>query len=49
MEWFFGAVTWVVQRVALVLETLGGFFEERRSPGWLLVFITLAALLLLSS
>ncbi len=49
MEWFFGAVTWAVQRVTLILEALGGFFEERRSPGWLLVFVTLAALLLLSS
>jgi formate hydrogenlyase subunit 3/multisubunit Na+/H+ antiporter MnhD subunit len=49
MEWFFGALTWTVQQVTLILETVGGFFEERRSPGWILVFVTLAALLLLSS
>jgi len=49
MEWFFGALTWTVQRLTLILETFGGFFEERRSPGWILVFATLAALLLLSS
>jgi multicomponent Na+:H+ antiporter subunit A len=49
MEWFFGALSWTVKRVTLILEAVGGFFEERRSPGWLLVFVTLAALLLLSS
>jgi multicomponent Na+:H+ antiporter subunit A len=49
MEWFFGALSWTAQRAALILETVGGFFEERRSPGWILVFATLAALLLLSS
>ncbi len=49
MEWFFGALTWTVERVTLILEAVGRFFEERRSPGWLLVFVTLAALLLLSS
>jgi formate hydrogenlyase subunit 3/multisubunit Na+/H+ antiporter MnhD subunit len=49
MEWFFGALAWTVQRLAVILETVGGFFEERRSSGWILVFATLAALLLLSS
>jgi hypothetical protein len=49
MEWFFVAVDWTAERVASILETVGGFFEERRSPGWILVFATLAALLLLSS
>jgi formate hydrogenlyase subunit 3/multisubunit Na+/H+ antiporter MnhD subunit len=49
MEWFFVAVDWAAERVASILETIGGFFEERRSPGWILVFATLAALLLLSS
>jgi formate hydrogenlyase subunit 3/multisubunit Na+/H+ antiporter MnhD subunit len=49
MEWFFVAVNWAAERLSSVLETVGGFFEERRSPGWILVFATLAALLLLSS
>jgi formate hydrogenlyase subunit 3/multisubunit Na+/H+ antiporter MnhD subunit len=49
MGWFFVAVSWTAERVALILETMGSFFEERRSPGWILVFATLAALLLLSS
>jgi formate hydrogenlyase subunit 3/multisubunit Na+/H+ antiporter MnhD subunit len=49
MEWFFAAVSWTGERVALVLEAMGSFFEERRSPGWIMVFAILAALLILSS
>jgi formate hydrogenlyase subunit 3/multisubunit Na+/H+ antiporter MnhD subunit len=49
MEWFFSAVNWTGERVALILEAAGSFFEERRSPGWIMVFATLAALLILSS
>lgn len=49
MEWFFAAVSWTGERTALILEAAGSFFEERRSPGWIMVFATVAALLLLSS
>ena len=49
MEWFFAAVNWTAERAALILEEAGSFFEERRSPGWIMVFATVAALLLLSS
>lgn len=49
MEWFFAAVSWTAERAALILEATGSFFEERRSPGWIMVFATVAALLLLSS
>jgi multicomponent Na+:H+ antiporter subunit A len=49
MEWLYRAVGWTVQRVALILEQLGGFFEERRSLSWILLFAVLVALLLLSS
>lgn len=49
MDWFGRALSWTVQRVALVLELLGGFFEDRRSPGWILLFALLVTLLLLSS
>ena len=48
-DWLYRALGWTVQRVALTLEQLGGFFEERRSPGWILLFALLVALLLLSS
>lgn len=49
MEWLYSAVGWTVQRVALILEHLGGFFEERRSLSWILLFAVLVTLLLLSS
>ncbi len=49
MEWLYRAAGWTVRRLALALEHLGGFFEERRSPGWILLFALLVALLLLSS
>jgi formate hydrogenlyase subunit 3/multisubunit Na+/H+ antiporter MnhD subunit len=49
MEWLYRAVGWIVQRVALILEQVGGFFEERRSLSWILLFAVLVALLLLSS
>jgi formate hydrogenlyase subunit 3/multisubunit Na+/H+ antiporter MnhD subunit len=48
-DWLYRALGWTVQRVALMLEQLGGFFEERRSLGWILLFALLIALLLLSS
>jgi formate hydrogenlyase subunit 3/multisubunit Na+/H+ antiporter MnhD subunit len=48
MEWLYGALDWTGQRVASVLEQVGGFFEDTRSPGWILVFATLVALLLLT-
>jgi multicomponent Na+:H+ antiporter subunit A len=49
MEWLYRAVGWTVQRVILILEQLGGFFEERRSLSWILLFALLVSLLLLSS
>ena len=49
MDWLYRAVGWTVQRVALILEQLGGFFEERRSLGWILLFALLVTLLLLSN
>ncbi len=49
LDWLYRALGWTVQRVALMLEQAGGFFEERRSLGWILLFALLAALLLLSS
>ncbi len=49
MEWLYRAIGWTIQRVAAILEHLGGFLEERRSLGWILLFAVLVALLLLSS
>jgi hypothetical protein len=49
MEWLYRALDWMVQRVAVILEQLGAFFEERRSLSWILLFALLVALLLLSS
>ncbi len=49
MAWLYRAVNWAVQRLASILEQLGGFFEERRSLGWILLSALLVALLLLSS
>lgn len=48
-EWLYAGVGQLVELVATVVENAGGFFEGRRSAGWILVFATLAALLLLSS
>ena len=48
MEWLFRAVDWTGQRAAAVLEQVAGFFEDTRSPGWILVFATLVTLLLLT-
>jgi multicomponent K+:H+ antiporter subunit A len=49
MDWLFGALAWSGRRVASVLELGGRFFEGTRSTGWILVFATLVALLLLTS
>lgn len=49
MDWLFRALEWTEHRTASVLELSGRFFEGARSPGWILVFATLVALLLLSS
>ena len=49
MDWLCGALAWSGQRVAYILELVGRFFEGTRSPGWILVFATLVALLLLTS
>jgi formate hydrogenlyase subunit 3/multisubunit Na+/H+ antiporter MnhD subunit len=49
MEWLLSALGWLTERGAALLEQGGGFFEGRRSAGWILVFGTLVALLLLSS
>lgn len=49
LGWLYRALPWVVQRLALILEELGRFFEERHSAGWILLFSLLVTLLLLSS
>jgi multicomponent Na+:H+ antiporter subunit A len=49
MEWLFSALDWSGQRVASILELVASFFEETHSTGWILVFATLVALLLLTS
>ena len=49
MDWFLGALDWTEHRATSMLELSGRFFEGARSPGWILVFATLVALLLLSS
>jgi multicomponent Na+:H+ antiporter subunit A len=49
MDWLFRALEWTEHRTASMLELSGRFFEGARSPGWMLVFATLVALLLLSS
>ncbi|HJX37911.1 MAG TPA: proton-conducting transporter membrane subunit [Anaerolineae bacterium] len=49
MEWLFSVLGWLTESGTALLEQLGGFFEGRRSAGWILVFATLVALLLLSS
>ena len=49
MGWLLRGLDWAVRRAARVLEQIGGFFEESRFQGWILVFATLVALLLLSS
>lgn len=49
MDWLQRTVGWIVQRMALILEQLGALFEERRALGWMLLFATLIALLLLST
>jgi len=49
MDWFLRALVWTTDRATSVVELFGRFFEGARSPGWILVFATLVALLLLSS
>lgn len=49
MDWLFSALDWSGQRASSILELVGSFFEGTRSPGWILVFATLVALLLLTS
>jgi formate hydrogenlyase subunit 3/multisubunit Na+/H+ antiporter MnhD subunit len=49
MDWLFRALYWAGHWAASMLELSGRFFEGARSPGWMLVFATLVALLLLSS
>ena len=48
MEWLYRALRWTGERVALIVEQVARFFEDTRSPGWILVFVTLVALLLLT-
>jgi formate hydrogenlyase subunit 3/multisubunit Na+/H+ antiporter MnhD subunit len=48
MDWLFTAFDWSGQRAASVLELVASFFEETHSTGWILVFATLVALLLLT-
>jgi hypothetical protein len=48
MEWLYRALDWIWERAAFVVEQAAGFFEDTRSPGWILVFATLVALLLLT-
>jgi formate hydrogenlyase subunit 3/multisubunit Na+/H+ antiporter MnhD subunit len=49
MDWLFSALDWSGQRAASILELVASFFEETHSTGWILVFATLVALLLLTS
>jgi len=49
MDWLFSALDWSGQRASSILELVGSFFEGTHSPGWILVFATLVALLLLTS
>jgi hypothetical protein len=49
MDWFLRALDWTTLRVTSIVELFGRFFEGARSAGWILVFATLVALLLLSS
>ena len=49
MEWLNSAVGWAVRWTTSILEQLGSLFEERRAVGWILLFATLVALLVLSS
>jgi multicomponent Na+:H+ antiporter subunit A len=49
MDWFYRALDWMGQRTRSMLELSGRFFEGARSPGWILVFATLVAVLLLST
>jgi multicomponent Na+:H+ antiporter subunit A len=49
MDWLFRALGWTEHRTAWIIERSGRFFEGSRSPGWILLFATLVALLLLSS
>jgi hypothetical protein len=49
MGWFYRALNWTVHVTTSVFELAGRFFEGGRSPGWILVFATLVALLLLST
>jgi hypothetical protein len=49
MNWLNSAVGWAVRWTTSILEQLGSLFEERRAVGWILLFATLVALLVLSS
>jgi multicomponent Na+:H+ antiporter subunit A len=49
MDWLYATLDWVVRRITSALESFGRFFEGARSSGWILLFATLVALLLLSS
>jgi len=49
MEWLFRALCWAGQKAASSLEQVSSFLEGTRSPGWILLFATLAAILLLGS
>jgi formate hydrogenlyase subunit 3/multisubunit Na+/H+ antiporter MnhD subunit len=49
MDWLNSAVGWAVRWTTSILEQLGSLFEERRAVGWILLFATLVALLVLSS
>jgi hypothetical protein len=48
MEWLHRALRWTGEKAAFVVEQVARFFEDTRSPGWILVFVTLVALLLLT-
>jgi hypothetical protein len=49
MGWILRVLDWAVGRGTLILERIGGFFEDTRFQGWMLAFAVLVALLLLSS
>jgi formate hydrogenlyase subunit 3/multisubunit Na+/H+ antiporter MnhD subunit len=49
MEWLFRALRWAGQQAAYILEQVSSFLEGTRSPGWILLFATLVAVLLLST
>jgi len=49
IEWLYAGAGRAVELASTALVNVGGFFEGRRSAGWILAFATLLGLLLLSS